>query len=337
VDRPRPTAPWPQPPRPLRGDGGPRRVGVEIEFAGLTVPAAAAAVAAATGGAARVDGAHRCAVEGAPWGPFRVELDMAIAHRRPDGAAGRALRELVLDVAGRVAPVEVVCPPIPVAEARVVDDIAAALTGMGAEGTRDGLLYAFGLQLNVEPASLDPAALLADLRAFLLLRDWLRADIAVDPVRDLWRFADPFEDAYCAAVLDPGYAPDLGGLIDDYLADNPTRDRELDALPLFCWLDPGRVRAAAPREKINARPAWHYRLPNSEIGAPGWRPGAEWARWLRVERLAADASLLASASAEWLANHDSLAPQDWTPRSAALAAALADDDPRRDGRPCVDR
>ncbi len=297
---------------------------MEIEFAGLSPAAAAEAVALVAGGTARPDGPHRALVEGAAWGEFRVELDMALAHRRMEEGAGRALRDLMLDVAANIVPVEVVCPPIPWDEAHALDDLCALLARMGAAGTRDGLLYAFGLQLNVEPPALDAPTLLADLRAFLLLRDWLRAEIAVDAARDLWRFADPFEDAWCAATLAADYAPDLAGLIDDYLADNPTRDREIDALPLFCQLDEARVRAVLPREKINPRPAWHYRLPNSEIGAPGWGPGREWARWVVVERLAADPALLRAAADAWLANHDSLAPQDWTQEACALAATLSD-------------
>jgi hypothetical protein len=300
-------------------------VGVEIEFAGLSPAVAAEAVAHAVGGTVRAEGPHRALVEGGPWGPFRVELDMALAHRRIEDEAGRALRDLALDIAALVVPVEVVCPPIPWDEAHVLDGLCALLARAGAAGTRGGLLYAFGLQLNVEPPALDAATLLADLRAFLLLRDWLRAEIAVDPARVLWRFAEPFEDAWCAAMLAPGAEPGLAGLIDAYLADNPSRDRELDALPLFCWLDAARVRAAAPREKINPRPAWHYRLPNSEIGAPGWGPGREWARWVTVERLAADPARLRAAADAWLANHDALAPQDWTPDACALAASLSAD------------
>ena len=38
-------------------------------------------------------------------------------------------------------------------------------------------------------------------------------------------------------MLDAGYGPDLGALIDDYLAANPTRNRALDLLPLFAELD----------------------------------------------------------------------------------------------------
>ncbi|OBX33760.1 putative amidoligase enzyme [Halomonas elongata] len=39
-------------------------------------------------------------------------------------------------------------------------------------------------------------------------------------------------------MLDPDYQPDLRTLIDDYLEYNPTRNRELDLLPLFAYLDP---------------------------------------------------------------------------------------------------
>ncbi len=315
---------WTPPPAPARGDGAARRVGVEIEFAGLDPRAAAGAVATLFGGVPRAEGPHRLLVEGGRWGPFAVELDMALARRKAGGAAEAALRDLVLDIAALAVPVEIVCPPIPWDEAHELDALCAELARLGAVGTRNGLLYAFGLQLNIEPPALDAPALLAGLRAFLLLRDWLRAEIMVDTARDLWRFAAPFPEPWIAATLDPAYAPDLCGLIDGYLADNPTRDRELDALPLLAWLDEARVRAVLPREKIKPRPAWHYRLPNSEVGATGWGPGREWARWVLVERLAADPVRLRAASLAWLSNHDSIAPQDWTAAATALAAAMAD-------------
>jgi hypothetical protein len=75
-------------------------------------------------------------------------------------------------------------------------------------------------------------------------------------------------------VLAPGYRPDLAGLAGDYLAANPTRDRGLDLLPVLLHLDPARVRAALPREKVGARPALHYRLPRARVGEPGWGIGA---------------------------------------------------------------
>ena len=314
--------PWERPPRPERADGQPRRIGVEIEFAGLSVAVAAEATRKVFGGAVRATDTHRSVVENTAFGTFRIELDMSLAHRALDPDAQRKLRDAVVDLSSVVVPVEIVCPPMAWEAAHRLDDLRALLQRMGAAGTREGLLYAFGAQLNPEPPDLGVETLLTTLRAFLLLRDWLRHEIGVDRLRQLWRFADPFPSPYIASVLPEDYAPDLSQFIDDYLRHNPTRDRELDLLPLFLHLDTGRVRAALPHEKINARPTWHYRLPNSEIDRPDWTIGCEWARWLRVEKLVERPDLLAEASRQWLANHTRLLPESWARHSIALAGAL---------------
>jgi hypothetical protein len=311
--------PWLAPPTPDRRDGARRRVGVEIEFGGLSVATTAEAVLKVFGGSLRWDGIHRAIVTTTTFGEFRVELDMSLAHRALDTETERKLRDAVVDFSSAVVPVEIVCPPIDWDQAHRLDDLRGLLQRMGAEGTRDGLLYAFGTQLNPEPPDLGTETILATLRAFLLLRDWLRRQILVDPLRWLWRFADPFPSDYIAIVLDSAYAPEMATLIDDYLRHNRTRNRELDLLPLFCHLDAKRVRAVLPHEKINARPTWHYRLPNSDIDNPGWTVGLEWARWVRVERLAAQPEILSDAGAAWLANHARLLPSSWEPQSIALA------------------
>ncbi|WP_238578863.1 amidoligase family protein [Inquilinus limosus] len=99
----------------------------------------------------------------------------------------------------------------------------------------------------------------------------------------------------------PGYRPDRAGLIDDYLAANPTRDRGLDLLPLLLSLDPERVRARLPYEKIAPRPVFHYRLPQAHPGEPGWSIAQDWNCWVEVERLAADGDRLAAAAEAWRA------------------------------------
>ena len=324
--RPPAAAAWLAPPEPdVTGPDGTtrrRRVGVEIEFAGVSVRAAAEAVQIRLGGTLRWEGSHRAFVEGTSLGDFRIEVDMNLAHRILKSETERSLRDAVVDISSAVVPVEIVCPPIAWDEGHALDDLCALLHSMGAEGTREGLLYAFGVQLNPEPPRLDVPCMLATLRAFLLLRDWLRAEIGVDRLRRLWQFEQPFPETYARLVLAPDYAPDLPGLIDDYLAHNPTRDRELDLLPLFCHLDETRVRHALPGEKINARPTWHYRLPNSEINTEGWSVGLEWSRWVRVERLAASPDLLADAALRWLDRASHLLPRSWERDSIALAGRL---------------
>lgn len=320
---PEPQSPrWAAPPVADRADGGRRRVGVEIEFSGLDVAQAAQATARRLGGAVRTLSPHLALVEGTGFGDFRVELDMRLAHADVEGDIERTLRDLAADIGAVVVPVEIVCPPIAWDRAHALDDLRADLHRMGAEGTRDALLYAFGAQLNIEPPSLAAADLLAAMRAFVVLRDWLRADIQIDTLRRLTDFAAPWPIPYCQRILRPDYAPEIARLTDDYLSFNPARDRDLDLLPLLASLDEARVRRRAPGEKIRPRPAWHYRLPNSEVNAWDWSLGLEWARWVRVERLAADPDRLASACAEWRANVARAFPHDWETRATEIARAL---------------
>jgi hypothetical protein len=113
----------------------------------------------------------------------------------------------------------------------------------------------------------------------------------------------------------------LPELIDDYLAWNPTRDRELDMLPLFAHLDPDRVARGASRHKVKARPAFHYRLPDSRIDEPGWGVVLDWNRWVQVERLAADRARLDAMAGAWLARGADRDPAAWAAQTSAWLSA----------------
>ncbi|BBI60126.1 hypothetical protein HSBAA_14320 [Vreelandella sulfidaeris] len=132
-----------------------------------------------------------------------------------------------------LVPTEIVCPPVPWNELEDLDALFEALREHGAKGTDASLMYGFGLHLNPEVESFDADYLLAMLRAYLLLAGWLRDEIKVDITREMLPHANPFHKAYALKVLDSRYAPDLDTLIDDYLHYNPTRNRELDMLPLL--------------------------------------------------------------------------------------------------------
>lgn len=304
------------PPQDTKPDGSPRRVGVEIEFAGLDCRRVADMLAHRFGGGVEVIDPYRHIVETETRGRFVVELDTQFVHpdeaetpakraelerERLAEALGAGLRTAVGEVTRLYLPVEIGCPPVPIAALPELDSIIADLRAAGAEGTRESLAYAFGLQLNIDPPALDAATVLAYLRAYLVASPWLRGGIEVDLTRRILPFVQPFPKAYLRRVLDPDYAPDLGGLIADYLHDNPTRNRELDMLPLFAWLDPATVRRAVDDPRLKPRPALHYRLPDSRLDLPDWGIVQEWNRWAEsVEALAADPAWLARASAAYL-------------------------------------
>jgi len=296
-------------------DGSPRRVGVEIEFAGLDCRRAAEILAAAYGGTVSEVDPYRHIVETQALGRFVVELDTQFVHpgegdtpedraelerARLSEALETGLRSAVGEITRLYLPVEVVCPPLPVADLAALETLVARLRAAGARGTRDSVAYAFGLQLNVDPPALDAETLLVYLRAYLVVAPWLREVLDVDLTRRVLPFIDPFPRSYIRRVLDPAYAPDLGGLIGDYLDENATRNRELDLLPLFAWLAPDRVMAAISDPRLKPRPALHYRLPDSRLDDPAWGVVSEWNRWAEsVEALADDPARLDAAAAAY--------------------------------------
>lgn len=306
-----------RPPEPRTPAGDLRRVGVEIEFAGLDVPDAARLVGDLFGGDIEDAGANRRRVTGTGWGDFTVELDAQILQDGPDGKDavakpdGAALEALGKTVAG-IVPVEIVAPPIPWPELGRLADLTDGLRAAGGRGTADNPLYGFGLHLNPEVAHEDADYILAMLRAYMVLSEGLREEIGVDPTRRLLPYIEDFPDVYVAQVLDPDYRPGQAALIADYIAANPTRNRALDMLPLFRHLDEEAVTSRLDDASlVKARPTFHYRLPDCDLSDPDWSPVTEWNRWVEVEELAADGGRLAAIAAEHRARLARPAPTRW--------------------------
>ena len=285
------------PPRTKTADGAERRIGVELELIGLSVDEVSSIVARHVGGKKRQTSRYEHFIQGDDAGDWGVEFDYEYLKQkgREDAAEDELLA--LLDEAAEhalragaeaVVPVEVVSPPLPMSRLADVQSLIAKLRSAGARGTGAGISYAFGMQLNPELPALDAETILGYLKAFLCLYDWLKERSAPDLTRRLTRFMAPFPGDYVRKVVDPGYRPDRDTLIDDYLADNPTRNRALDMLPLFLHLDEERVRAVIDDPRVKPRPTLHYRLPNSEIDRESWGIHLAWVDWLQVEALAAD-------------------------------------------------
>jgi hypothetical protein len=305
------------PPRPLRNSRGElRRVGVELEFGGMTPREAAEAVRAAFGGDIRQDHEHRFAVV-TDLGEFEVTYDSYLLSKKPEEAADHSAVEkgakgafewVVRQLGGTVLPLEIGTPPIPADRLDELNRLEQELRARHAEGTRSGVLTAFALHFNPEvPDPTDPGCAAAALRAFLLLYHWLFRAEHIDLTRRLMPFVNPFPEEYTRLVIDPTYAPDATTFTNDYVAHNPTRNRPLDLLPLLAFNDPDLMsRAEVAGQKVRPRPTFHYRLPNSSIDEPGWSIADEWGRWVLVERLADDPELAAQFAAEYLGWEDSI-------------------------------
>lgn len=284
-------------------DGQLRKVGVELEFGGLSPEQAAAIVGRVLNASVEQVDPFRHKIP-TQHGRFTVELDTRWAH--PDFVADFAgdlpedIREDVVKgisqaagtVLSNVFPVELVCPPVPYDQLAILRPIGTGLADAGALGTAHSAFSGFGMHLNVEVARLEVDHLLAVTRAYLLLDFWLRRESRIALVRQLQHYIQPFPEAYKRHVLAPDYAPDLATFMDDHMRLNPTRNMELDLLPIFAVIDPARVAAALPGIKNSPRPTFHWRLPNCRIDEPEWEPGQDWERWVTVETLAMDAAQL---------------------------------------------
>lgn len=293
-----------QPPFPRTGSGATRRVGIEVEFAGLGAEAAVRALATRFGGTIRERDAHAFVLEASTLGDITVELDTRYAHpesaRALLGSIGATLAPLIGAASGFFVPCEFMAV-VPLDRLGEIDEAVAVLRAAGARGTQDSAVYAFGLHLNPELPDLEAPTVAAFVKAFALLDPWLRRQVAPDSTRALLGFAEPFPEPYIRLVVAPAYWPDLDRFVDDYLAFNPTRNRDLDVLPLLAYLRQERVRAALPAEKIRERPTLHYRLPDARVSDPGWSIAPDWNRWVAVERLAAGRARLDAVGQAYLA------------------------------------
>jgi hypothetical protein len=298
------------PKRQTNPRGKPRRVGVELEMIGLELNDIAEIVAEHLGLSITTDGRYRRVLGGDPAGDWIVELDFDLLkrlgqeERRDEDLLDELLESaegLLKLLAEIVVPMELVSPPLPMQRLGEIEELIALLRGAGAKGTSDSVGYAFAMQFNPEVPSEDPAVITAYLQAFLCLYEWLFVRADINLTRRITSYVDPFPKDYVRKVIRPDYHPDIGTLIDDYLEDNPTRNRALDFLPLFLHLDEERVRAVTDDLLIRPRPAFHYRLPDCEIHVPGWGLHVAWNDWLEVEALAADRKRLAACCEAYLA------------------------------------
>ncbi|MBZ6077730.1 amidoligase family protein [Microvirga puerhi] len=283
--------------------GETRTVGIEVEFAGTSAEAAVRALHRTFGGTIIEEDPHAYQLMGSIIGDMSIELDSRMLHpgkRTKIGALPRIAAWCGF-AASYIVPCELVTAPIPMDRLHEIDQVLTILRGIGAKGTQDAAFYAFGLHFNSEVPKQDAQTALAFLKSFVLLNAWLRREVAPDVTRDLLGFASPFPLGYVRMIAAPDYWPSMERFIDDYLAASPTRNRDLDLLPLLHHFDAQRVRALLPNEKINGRPTFHYRLPDARVSDAGWSIAPEWNRWVAVERLAADRDQLNALGSAFLA------------------------------------
>jgi hypothetical protein len=275
-------------------DGKERRVGVEIELSGLGYDELVTLAARLLEGTPVRKSRYVTRVD-TELGEFTIELDsdpikdLDLADER----FPRSIRELggqamdVIDAAAeRIVPLEIICPPLPFTSLETVETLVDNLRQAGALGSREAIYFAFGLQLNPELPDLEPATLVRYFQAFTALYDWLKARHQLDVSRKFTTYIEPWHSRYTELLMESDYRPTLPQLMDDYLEFNPTRNRALDLLPLFAYLDRDRLNRHVNDPRVKSRPTLHYRLPDCDINNPGWHFSTVWNDWVVLEQLA---------------------------------------------------
>lgn len=313
-------------PERFRTDGAVRRVGIELEFAGVDEAAAARIVADVTDGAASRRGERDWLVETPQLGPCEIYLDT----RFRDGVAHVA-GQVGLDLARLIVPVELVTAPFDPAHMPMFDRVIDALRQAGAVGSRKGVLLGFGVHLNVEIADDTVDHLWRVTTAFALLEPYVRQTTGIDVSRRVLPFIQPYPDALVDALC-ASTPESLSQFIDTYLEHAPTRNHGLDLLPAFAHLAPGQIDGKLKDgTETKPRPAYHFRLPDCRIDEADWSIAAPWSAWLATERLASAPALferLRTARQAWC-RAGRLQRRRWADDVAEL---LAEDDGTAQGR-----
>lgn len=299
-----------------------RRVGFEIEFAGIDPDKGAEIIHDIAGGEIIRTSPFSIEIRHTRYGTFVFEVDAAfLKEERYKEYADKlginideldnseSLEKLLRDVAVTVVPCEIVMPPVPMDEIDIVNDLVETLRTKKARGTKKSLLYAFGLHINIEAARKDALYLLNHIRAFSLLYDWICEKSDVDLTRRITPYINRYPDDYIRLIMNDEYRPDIDSLITDYLSMVSSRNHALDMLPLFASLSEDIVMQKAEEpDLIKPRPAFHYRLANSRIDETTWSIADEWKYWLIIEKLAMNRDKLRSLMQEYAAHRNRLLP-----------------------------
>ena len=294
------------PPQCALSAGNERRVGYEIEYAGVDMDDAASLLRDVVGGEIKRSNPFHYELCDTRFGDFVIEIDARILHEQE---YERYLRGVGIDIdkldlrgpvealigslASIAVPQEIVTPPLPLSCMDVMEDIRSALVDAKARGTSNSVLYGFGVHINPDLPSPEASSLLAHLRAYCLLYDWICERGEIDWTRRIGPFIRPYPQGYVELLMQSDYAPDRAQLASDYVAHMPSRNYALDMLPALVELEgKNLLQTVKHAELVKPRPAFHYRLPNCDIANPEWRIADVWNDWVEVERLAADAPRL---------------------------------------------
>jgi hypothetical protein len=295
-----------------------RKAGFEFELSGLTVEDCAELVKQEFGGTVEPNHSLEVEIKDTDAGTFRVEMDShlmkdmaeSLEEEQPEtkdqlidtAPIRESISQAMGSFAGQFVPLEIVTPPLAFDQFDKLERLREQLCQQKAKGTRDAPVNAFGMHINAQIPSEDIEGVLPIFKAFLILYPWLKQQMKIDFSRRCLTYIDPFPKAYIQLVLAEDYQPSWKDFITDYLEHNPTRNRALDMLPIFSHIDDSLLDKLDEKQRVlvNARPAFHYRLPNCEVDNPDWHIARDWNLWVKLEEVAGDAKLLGKLACDYL-------------------------------------
>jgi len=305
------------PPKINNQYGDERSVGFEFEFTGVEMKDAAHMVSNLYGGSISQISAYEYEVKDTEFGDFSLELDASLflnkKYEKVLKTVGinvdklknkEKLEEALRDMASTVVPFEIITPPIPISQLARMDELVEALREWKAKGTGSSFFYAFGLHLNPEVPDLSAESILRHLKAYVMLDAWIRKDADINLSRKITPYINEYEIDYIRHILREDYNPDLKILIKEYFEFKNSRNRALDLLPVFMFIDKATTQDLLQDKLTSARPTFHYRLPNCSIEDEQWSLAQEWNRWVLVEALADDKTALDQYSRAFLKMDD---------------------------------
>ena len=307
-----------QPPELYNQEGKMRTVGFELEFADVDVEESVRIIHELYGGKVEKEHRFKQKVKGTSLGDFTVMIDLRLLHEKGyqkvlekfninlkdiqwgENNLEYEVESTMENLIRRVIPYEITSPPVPIDKLEELEKLRKSLYEHHATGTRSFPTNAFAIHINPEIPATDTATILRYMRAFFLLYPWIFRESNIDMARRMSSFISPFPAKYAELVIRPSYKPSIETLIEDYHLYNPDRNRPLDMYPLFAAVLKEKVDTYHDIGKVNARPTFHYRLPNSLINQPEWSLADEWNGWVLIEKLASDPERLEKMSKEYL-------------------------------------
>ncbi|WP_017733877.1 amidoligase family protein [Nafulsella turpanensis] len=310
--------PFQQPPELYNEEGKIRTVGFELEFADVDIEESVGIIQELYGG--RVEKEHRFkqSVKETSLGDFTVMIDLRLLHEKGyqkvlekfninlqdiqwgENNLEYEVESTMENIIRTVIPYEITSPPVPVNKLEELDKLRKSLQEHHATGTKSFPTNAFAIHINPEIPAKDVDTILRYMRAFFLLYPWIFKESKIDMARRVSSFISPFPSKYSEMVVKPSYKPGIDTLIEDYHLYNPDRNRPLDMYPLFAEVRKEKVNSYSDIGKVNARPTFHYRLPNSLINQEDWSLADEWKGWVLIERLASDSKRLEEMSRAYM-------------------------------------